>query len=92
MRAARTLRAIQALRRPDVHVFAEIILAGFGIGQHFVGPAVAEHLAGADHVAAVRDLQRLADLVIGDENRDPFGAQPANDPLDAGDRHRDRCP
>ena len=59
----------------DVHVFAEVVLAGFGVGEHLVGRAVAEHLAVADHVAAVGDLQRLADLVVGDQDGDPLVAQ-----------------
>jgi len=32
------------------------MLAGFGVIEYFVASAVAENLAGADHVAAVGDL------------------------------------
>ena len=56
-------------RGADVEPFAEVVFAGFGVLQHFGRPAVAEHLAAADHVAAIGDLQRLAHLVVGDQDR-----------------------
>ena len=49
---------------------------------------MAEHLAGADHVAAVGDLQRLADLVVGDQDGDAVLPQFADDLLDAVDGDR----
>ncbi len=51
-------------------VFAEVEPSSVGVGQHFVGRAVAQHLAGADHVAAVGNRQCLALAVIGHQDRD----------------------
>src|SRR5256885_1597277 len=62
----------------DIHALAEIILAGLGVAQHFLRPAVTENLAGADHITAVGDLQRFADLVIGDQDGDTAAAQIAD--------------
>ena len=63
----------------QVHVLAEIILAGLGVAEDLVGAAVAEHLAVANHVAAVGDLQRLPHLVVGDEDGNAFRAQALDD-------------
>jgi len=72
----------------QVHVLAEIILSGLGMIQDFIRPSMTEHFARPDHVAAVGDLQGLANLVVGDEDGDAVVLQAANDRLDAGDRHR----
>ena len=76
------------LGRAEIHVVAEVALAGFGVAEDFVGCAVAENLAGSNDVAAVRDLKRLANLVVGDENRYAIAPQIADDLLDAGNGHR----
>jgi hypothetical protein len=49
---------------------------------------VAKDATGADDVAAVGDLERFADLVVGDQDRDVLVAQSADDLLDAGDGNR----
>ena len=46
----------------------------FGILQDLVRLSVAEHFAAANDVAAIGDLQRLAHLVVGDQDRDAAGA------------------
>ena len=56
--------------------------------EHFIGGAVAEHLAGADHVAAVGDRQRLPLAVIRDQDRDSIVPQPRDDLLDLMNRDR----
>src|SRR4029453_12607661 len=52
---------------------AEIELARLRMADHLRRCAMNEHLAFDNDVAAVGDLQRLADLVIGDQNRDTAG-------------------
>ena len=64
------------------------MFAGLGMVQDFARAAVAQDLATTDDVAAVGDFERLADLMIGDPDRDPARTQVADDFLDAGDRHR----
>ena len=57
-------------RFAQFHAVAEIVLARFGIAEHLLRRPLAEHLAGADHVTAIGDLQCLARRVVGDQNRD----------------------
>ncbi len=71
-----------------VQSIAEVVLAGLGIHEHLPRPAVAENAALADHVAAVGDLERLADLMVGDQDADAAIAEVADDGLDAVDRDR----
>src|SRR3954465_2157758 len=61
------------------------MLASFWGVEHFARAAVAKDLAGANHVAAVGDLERFSDLVVGDQNGYAAVAQVANDRLNAID-------
>ena len=63
----------------EVHVFAEVAPPRLRIGKDLGGRTVTEDLTRANHVAPVGDLKGLADLVIGDQDRDPFGPQLADD-------------
>ena len=75
-------------QRPEIHAFAEIVLPRLVIGEDLVGRSVAEDLPAANHVAAVGYLQRLAHLVIGNQNGNAPLAELANNLLDATDGDR----
>src|SRR5262245_8111362 len=85
-------RACVRTRRPafdlQLQSFAEVVLAGFRIAQHLLRVSMAKHLAAADHIAAIRDLQRLAGRMIRDQDRDTLALQIADDHLNAVDGHR----
>jgi len=49
---------------------------------------VAEHLAGADHVTAIGDRQRLPLAMVGDQDRDAAVAKSADDLLNRMDGDR----
>src|SRR6185369_13981028 len=64
----------------------EIDLSSDRIVGDLAGGSRDENLAVVENVRAVRDGQRLPDVVVGDEDADPAIAQPRDDLLDVGDR------
>ena len=54
----------------DIHVVAEIVAAGLRMVDHLTWMTVAQDRSVANHITPVGDLQRFANTVIGDQNRD----------------------
>ena len=68
--------------------FAEIKPADVRIGDDFRGSAVGQNLAGVDDIGTVDQAERLADIVVGDENADAARGQLAHQILDIRDGDR----
>ena len=68
--------------------FAEVHLAHLGISLEFSRRAGAEDLAVRNDVSPVGDAQRLAHIVIRDENPDAAFLQLTDELLDVRDRNR----
>ena len=70
----------------DVEAVADVVAADVGVVDDLLAVAVGEDAALADHVAAVGDLERLAELVVGQQDADVVGLDQAADlVLDLGD-------
>src|SRR6185312_11080327 len=57
-------------------------------GHDVVGRALVKHLTSVDDVGAVDEAERLAHIVIGDQNADPQAGQVADQRLDVADSDR----
>ena len=68
--------------------FAEIDPAHVLVGHDLVRAALHQHLAVMHDVGAIDDLQRLPDVVVGDQDADAARFEVADDALDLD--HRDR--
>src|SRR5690606_23719367 len=58
------------------------------VGEDGIGVALGNDVAGADDVGGVADIQRLAHIVVGNQNADAALLEVANDVLDVIDRDR----
>ena len=67
---------------------AEVDLAGLGVVRQLAGRAGGQDLAVVQDVRAVRDRERLADVVVGDQHSDTAVLEPADDLLDVADGDR----
>src|SRR6516162_5384200 len=67
---------------------AEVEPAHIGAIDHLVRPPLEEHLTGVDDVGTVDQAERLADVVIGDEDADAEAGEVADEGLDVADGNR----
>ena len=56
-------------------LLAEEVLARVGVARHFFRRALDQHLPVHDDVGAVADGERLAHVVVGNQNAEPAVAQ-----------------
>ena len=71
----------------DVEAFTDVVPANVGVLENLLAIAVRENAPLADQVAAIGDLERLAELVVGQQNADVVLLdQGADLVLDLGDR------
>src|SRR2546422_5586570 len=87
----RASMAMATLRSPcalEGELLAEVDLPGDRIVGDLAGSSRDENLAVVQDVGAIRDGQRLSDVVVGDQDADPAVAQPRDDLLDVGDGDR----
>src|SRR3954468_20558480 len=54
----------------ELETLAEIEAAYVGVADQRLGAAGEEHLAAVDDAGAIDDVQRLADIMVGDEHAD----------------------
>src|SRR5678815_1997880 len=67
---------------------AEVDLAHAMVGKHVLRGALRQHGAFVHDVGAIADAERLAHVVIGDEDADAARLELAHDALDFDDRDR----
>src|SRR5690606_13960186 len=74
----------RVFRPSAVHV-AEVDAADFRVADDVLGLALEQDGAARDDRGVVDDLQRLADVVVGDQDADALARQIADDLADVGD-------
>ena len=67
---------------------AEIEAPHIGIGDNLVGAAMRQHLAGMDDIGAIDQAERLAYVVVCDQDADAARREMADELLDVGDGDR----
>src|SRR5687767_6531153 len=74
-------------RLAELKSLPEIDLSDDGVVRQGKRRASPQNLAGVDYIGAIDDRQRLANVVICDQNADPRRGEPPDDRLDV--EHRD---
>src|SRR5665213_805355 len=72
-------------RNGSAEPVAQVDAAHFRVGQDLVGGALKKHFAAVDDGGAVDDVERLADVVVGDQDADAAALQIADHFADVGD-------
>src|SRR5205823_4228700 len=67
---------------------AEIEPAHVGIGDDLLGAALGENLSSIDDIGAVGEAERLADIMVGDQDADAAIGEMAHQLLNIADRNR----
>lgn len=65
----------------QLHILAKIVFPRFRVADHLLGGSVTQNSSGPDHIASVCHLKSFSDLVVSNQNRNPPGAEVANNLL-----------
>src|SRR5688572_20166182 len=76
------------MRTSQTEFFSQVNPSRLGIGEQLAGIALPKDASFIHDISAVDDFQRLADVVIRDQDSDAPGFELADDGLEVGDGQR----